>query len=274
MNYQEKYYKYKQKYLHLKKMYAGTLTRDTAIDPSFLKPHKHDDRANYSEIITKLIDILNTPTNKPDIFILKVGSNDIQSKARCEGGKCNHYIYNDSNEIILNNDDTKKLMSFAKTIRKEKQDKSNIKMIQIDPMDETFTPFKNVYGDDSLTIEYILSSLNSEKEIDAQFIKGFFPLARNEIVDGQLSQTPSNRIINLLVDYDKTLILYNAIGSQCYGIFKVIIDLRKLKNYKTIYGGVANNPFTTDCEINNSKFILSADNKVEPILDTMGAINY
>jgi hypothetical protein len=274
MNYQEKYYKYKQKYLHLKKMYAGTLTRDTAIDPAFLKPHNHDDIADYSKIITKLRDILNTPSNKPDIFILKVGSNDIQSKARCDGGKCKHYIYNDLNQIILNGDE-KKLMSLARTIGREKQNAPNIKMIQIDPMDETFTPFKNVYDDEeSITIENILSSLNKETEINAQFIKEFFPLARNEIVDGQLSDTPSNIIIKLLVDYDRTLILYNAIGSQCYGIFKVIIDLRKLKKHKTIYGGVANDPITTDCEINNSTFILSPDNKVEPIPDTMGAINY
>ena len=273
MNYQEKYYKYKQKYLHLKKMYAGTLTRNTAIDPAFLRPYKHDDDTNkYSDIITKLTYILDT-LGKPDIFILKVGSNDIQSHARCDRGRCQHYIYNDTNEIILN-DNQKKLIQLIRTIEKEKQKATNIKMIQIDPMDETFSPFKNVYEDESLTIENILSSLNSGQEIDAQFIRGFFPLARNEIVDGQLNDTPSNIIIKLLVDYDRTLILYNAIGSQCYGIFKVIIDLRKLKNYKTIYGGVANEPLTTDCEINNSKFILSADNKVEPIPDTMGVINY
>jgi hypothetical protein len=272
MNYQEKYYKYKKKYLHLKKMYAGRLIRDMATDPSFLNPHNHDDIGNYSEIITKLTDILCTPSNKPDIFILKVGSNDIQSHARCDGGKCEHYIYNDNNDIILNRD-MRKLQQLLKTIMKEITNATNIKMIQIDPIDQTFTPFKNV-NDESITIENILSSLNQQIEINAEFIKGYFPLARNEIVDGQLSDTPSNKIIKLLVDYDKTLILYNAIGSQCYGIFKVIIDLRKLKKYKTIYGGVANETSYTDCEINNSKFKLLADNKVEPIPDTMGAINY
>ena len=53
--------------------------------------------------------------------------------------------------------------------------------------------------------------------------------------------------------------MYNAIGSQCYGIFKVILDYRKLKGKITIFGGVANKVLDTDCEINNFKFSLSPD---------------
>lgn len=274
MNYEQKYKKYKQKYFELKNnLFGNALTRLIATDPSFLSPPKPDMKnqsGDYLQIYLKLEELLG---KNPDIFILKVGSNDIPSHARCDHNKCYHYIYKDDNILLYDKQsipkkELKEFMSLLSTILKLIKDKKERILLQIDPMDKSFIPFdekdkkdKN-YDDDDISIRTILSYF---KPNEKHYIKGFFPLSRDKIVDGDFEDTTVNKIIKLLVDYNGILLVHNAIGSQCYGIFKVILDLRKLNKKKTFYSGVANDPTTTDCELTIPKFELTSENKIIPL---------
>ena len=281
MDYHLKYQKYKNKYIQLKnKLYGNALTRDNATDPSFESPPKPDmnnrslkkseyiDDNGYLIIYKKLSDIL---AENPDILILKLGSNNIQGNARCDGGKCTYYIYDDNNNLIKDKDKdmqtkiNKQLMSISKLLLKPKP-KTKI-LLQIDPMTETYYPFDTDSDSDpdpdNITIENILKLFSPSKE-NRHFIRTFFPLSRDKIIDGQFDDTIINDIIKLLINYEGILVLHNAIASQCYGILKVIIDLRKINNRKTIYSGVANEPSNTDCEFNTSKFS-KTDDKIIPL---------
>lgn len=267
MNYEQKYKKYKQKYFELKNnLFGNALTRLTSTDPSFLSPPRPDmdnQLDNYSQIHSKLEELLG---KNPDIFILKVGSNDIYSNGRCDYNRCYHYIYKDDNKLLYDTQFSKELINLSSTILKLI---SNIKkkiLLQIDPMDESFIPFdkkdKNDDDDDVISIRNILSYFKPDEK---HYIKGIFPLSRDKIVDGDFEDTTVNKIIKLLVNYNGILLVHNAIGSQCYGIFKVILDLRKLNNKKTFYSGVANEPTTTDCELTTPKFELISENKIKPL---------
>ena len=88
MSYKEKYLKYKQKYIELKNQIGG-------VDPDYEMPN--DQNTDYTTIVKKLIELI---SKNPDVFILKLGSNDIESDARCPDGDCYYYIYNDNNELI------------------------------------------------------------------------------------------------------------------------------------------------------------------------------
>jgi hypothetical protein len=273
MDFKNKYLKYKQKYLELKNnQYGAELKIIMNMDPSFVKPYIYDDlsKEHLNIIYTELEKILAT---NPDIFILKIGSNDIVGGARCDRGTCTHYIYNDANIIITNSlkiIELNKLNKLNKLmININKNTNKCIKILQIDPNNETYAPFDLPINYDHLTIENILGNIKIDKDIEYKFLKTYFPLAR----DLNPEESIVNKIIDLLVNYEGVLILYNAIGSQCYGIFKTIIDMRKLKGKKIIYGGVANVAIDTDCEINKPKFILDGD-KFNPIPDSRGAINY
>jgi hypothetical protein len=277
MNYEQKYKKYKQKYFELKNnLFGNALTRLTATDPSFLSPPKPDMKnqsGDYLQIYLKLEELLG---KNPDIFILKVGSNDIPSHARCDYGRCYHYIYKDDN-ILLNDKSPvqlKFMTSLLSKILKLIKDNNERILLQIDPMDESFIPFddKNEKDkndddddDDDVVIISIRTILSYFKPNEKHYIKGFFPLSRDKIVDGDFEDTTVNKIIKLLVDYNGILLVHNAIGSQCYGIFKVILDLRKLNKKKTFYSGVANDPTTTDCELTIPKFELISENKIKPL---------
>ncbi len=264
MDYQQKYQKYKKKYIDFKnKLFGGELYRFTNIDPSFIPPPlpempnysdiyatKHPEMyMGYINIYTKIEEILGF---RPEIFILKVGSNDMKTtdSGRCENDRCKHYIYDDNG---LFSDIPKKLqINFMNLIRKHQPDTKSKVLLQIDPYDKTFYPFDEEV-DESLTIINILKYFSPPEEKYRHFIKGFFPLSRDKITDNKFEDTIINRIIKLLIDYNGLLVLHNAIGSQCYGIFKVILDLRKLYNKETIYSGVANVPEHTDCELDISK---------------------
>ena len=98
MDYLQKYLKYKNKYLNLK-IKAGVLKRDDRTLPPFKYPSSYDNtNEGYNEIL-KEIEKINTlnPTNS--IFVLKIGSNDLTTGARCESNKCVHYLYNNTKKF-------------------------------------------------------------------------------------------------------------------------------------------------------------------------------
>jgi hypothetical protein len=248
--------KYKLKYLQLKKLLGGELKRKTDINPSFEKPNDL-----YNDTFGILDELKVIP--KYDFLILKLGSTDIESNQRCENGNCMFfyetamqlYYEHKSNPSKKTNVDTKIAARINNTFGKLSLE--NGILLQIDPNDKTFYPFDN-HDDDTITLRNGLVKFG-EKLVTKKYIKGYFPLAR-----GISAENDANKIINELVNYDGYLILFNAIGSQCYGIMKSIIDMRRIKGKNTIYAGIVNEATDANCDINELKFEMK-ENNVVPI---------
>jgi len=166
------------------------------MSPGFEPPHKHKHKHNdidndFTLINNKITEILAT---NPDIFILKIGSNDLPTGARCEG-RCEHYIYNNENKLITNKSTLKELMRIEGIIHTKIEDKNTIELLQIDPNDQTYKPFDNDI-DEKSSIESICARIKTgKKSFNKTYLHGYFPLARNELLDGELSDTPANNII-------------------------------------------------------------------------------
>lgn len=135
-----------------------------------------------------------------------------------------------------------------------------VKMININPYEKTYYPFdKNEnYLDtqsDSMALDVILNNAIKDKYVEYNFVEGYFPLARGKNLEDK--NNDANKIIDVLV-------LVNAIGSQCYGIFKTIIDLRRIKNNQTYIFGISNIMRDADCDIGTLLFEKDETGKIIP----------
>lgn len=214
---------------------------------------------------------INTNASESDLLILKLGSNDLQTEDRCDQGNCTYYIeeqHGNTTTKLINDNDFEKLTEqikqgyltkYLNTLVPNEIAHMTINIVQIDPMGETYAPFVNYNEDNTHPIGKFFNDLiknlmeNFNEHPKTCFIKHEFPLARSLVKNSDTS-----KIIELLTKYPGHLILFNAIGSQCYGIMKTIIDYRILAGHHIMYGGVANESSTANCDMKDQIFTITS----------------
>ena len=229
MNYQEKYLKYKIKYLNLKnqkgrgklegclpmiassipgKIYEGFYNKMTSSTDNYeltepkILPEEDPIYDRFMETLEKI-----NNSDKPNkMLVLKLGSSSIVD------GESKHRLLPinslDPTYTLLNKINENKL-----------DDSSNIFIICIDPLHPEYTILNP-------TIERL--KIPEENLIR---LKGFFPIAPGN----EKGNLIINKLINLNVD---KLIIINEMGSGCYNSIRAIRNLRK----NTLYYAYVNNP--------------------------------
>lgn len=237
---------------------GGVLNPTTQIDPSFEEPRY--DGVEYEKIVGTLNSIV-INADQSDILVLKLGSNDLQTMSRCDNGRCTYFIEDDSEKgtelitdqtIQLGQKYMHVLGKYAKRLLSNRPAKVTI--LQIDPMNETHVPFIDYESGEKLSVSGFFRELikiieNNGIKPDKRSLGGYFPLSRSLVKNSDTS-----KIIELLTKYRGYLILFNAIGSQCYGIMKTIIDYRKLTEHGILYGGVVNDVSGSNCDTGDQIF--------------------
>lgn len=213
----------------------------------------------YYESLIKILESLKTGEKYPPL-ILKIGSND-SSDAEKEGSKGKKGIFfiefhgGESFSIDFDNP-TVQLLSRNSALKKflKKYEDDNPKFIAISPekiYDNYEYPFliedekdKNVFS------EFFGQTL---ERVNCQYVKGYFPLApASEDLNSINQGSSATKLLNLLVNWDAPLIIFNAMGSWCYQSIKYILDLRDAKyklgiNENTIYCGLVDSTTEVLC---------------------------
>jgi hypothetical protein len=206
---------------------------------------------NHGKII---IDELNKIMwDKIKFLILKIGANDTTTLG---GLNSERKIYFETQCAIKNSNVTGTSML-------DYNSNNDIRAIQRE-MKNIFKVIANINDDEMAFIcvdpekpsDYLFASVNDD-DIRYAFqekinnisnktmITSCFPLAPYEI-DGIVQENhDGNKIINYFINYTGTLILVNALGSECYYSIKKILDGRK--NKITYYWVMVNDPTAAQC---------------------------
>lgn len=235
--YQDKYYKYKKKYLELKQsggINAMELCKKFSLKRGEMIPQaipfdcSYKNECNFagfklegyiSAIITSI-----EKSNSYDIIVLKIGSNDSTSQGakNIEAYKKKFLYSNDKTEIFIGlgnqEQDKKNVLKISMNLGRLLVDESKILLISVDP--EKPTAFPLIHNNDNFPLSNIFRAfLENIEKLDINLISGCFPLARGSEV--------ANLIIDKFVNLNKPLIIINAMGSECYNSLKEISDRRK-----------------------------------------------
>jgi hypothetical protein len=224
-NYFNKYKKYKEKYLQLKKMLGGSPPEEYCImsgvvgfpvgtynevsynancklDETKMKVVSEETTDNIYTDIHNYLDRIDNVQTKNKTLILKVGSNDsVESKE--------YKLFTGTAPIIEVSSIPPIIIRFVRKFGKGFNDTDKLFMLSIDPDFPTNKPFNDTSDDGPL-------AFLSPKEENITYIKGCFPLATGN--------EKSNRLLKKIINLNANLILVNAMGSTCYRSFKAIID--------------------------------------------------
>jgi len=232
-HYKIKYFKYKAKYMRLKNgmlQHGGdvcvTAKSRTPVIPT---PVKKD--ITYVDTDQQIIKALND-ISKYDVFILKIGTNELHEQGKqpivestlFDSLRSNFAYETDAGIIELKNKtpaNMKILMRLMNNFMAESK-----ALLSIDPENESNWPFNlDIQPNPSI------------------FLRSKFPLARGS--------PDANEIINKVVDYPGLLILVNSMASHCYNSMKEILDKRRAQGKKTEYLLYVNAPLNASCELKN-----------------------
>lgn len=259
--YQNKYFKYKQKYLAYKNLIGGEkdctqITNTGSQIPANTVNDPYDkceinsfiiiDSGN--KILKHLKQIMDDDGTPQNAIIVKIGSNDTTSGGAKKGAKMWYEHIPKAGSFIVPVDRTDHIHVRKYKLLQEKF--TNIKKLSficIDPENPSEYPM-NINENDTMNFQNIIETNKNNFEIyEKILIRACFPLAPNI----KESVKEGNEIIKLLSNYTGTLILLNCMGSICYNSMKKIIDLRLSNKRPIFYFTIVDVPENAYCNFDN-----------------------